>query len=128
MRASAWETATIDIDRATEFTGDDVARFSSLVDLKNIYEFLTVIVPALDASAVITPYVQMDGDVDTVPVAVHALDDDATGSFAHATSSGAGSLVVTFRIGGVQHVRLYAGADQAADRTFYVRGFNRENL
>ena len=58
MKVSAWKTALIDIDRATEFTGDDVDRYSKLVDLKENYEFLTVRLPALSASAIISVYVQ----------------------------------------------------------------------
>ena len=128
MKVSAWKTALIDIDRATEFTGDDVDRYSNLVDLKENYEFLTVRLPALAASAIVSVYVQEGETVAEVPVIVHALDDDATGSFAHSTSSGAGSLSVTFRIGGHQFVRIHASADQSADRSIKVRGFNREPL
>lgn len=122
MITSGWEAATIDIDRATEFTGDDVDRYSSLVNLGGSYKFLTVIVPALDASGVVTPYIQRGGAEDTVPTAMVALDDDATGHFAHATSSGAGSIAVIFDIGGAQFVRIHCGANQAADRVFYCQG------
>ena len=126
MFSSSWKTATLDYDRATtEFTTDDVDRFTDLVDLGDSYEFLTVFIPALSASATITPYVQRDEAIATVPVAVHYFDSDDTGSFAHATSSGAGGIVVTFHIGGTRYFRLYAGADQTANRTFYCRGFNR---
>ena len=126
MFSSSWKTATLDYDRAaTEFTGDDVDRFTDLVDLGDSYEFLTVFIPALSASATITPYVQRDEAIATVPIALHVFDSDATGSFAHATSSGAGDIVVTFCIGGTRYFRLYAGADQTANRTFYCRGFNR---
>jgi hypothetical protein len=126
MYASEWKTATLDYDRvATEFVGDDVDRFTDLVDLGDNYEFLTVFIPTLSAQATIMPYVQRDELIATVPVAVHAFDADATGTFAHATSSGAGGIVATFRIGGTRYFRLYAGADQTANRVFYCRGFNR---
>jgi hypothetical protein len=126
MFASDWKTATLDYDRsATEFSGDDVDRFTDLVDLGDNYEFITVFIPALSASGTVAPYVQRDGQIDTVPVAVNVLDADATGSFAHATSSGAGGIVVTFRVGAIRYLRLYVGADQTANRTFYLRGFNR---
>lgn len=128
MKVSAWKTALIDIDRDTEFTGDDVDMYSKLVDLLENYEFLTVKLPALDASAIISVYVQEGEAVSEVPVIVHVLDDDATGSFAHSTSSGAGSISVTFRIGGYQYVRIHASANQSADRSIQVRGFNREPL
>ena len=123
MIPGPWKSALIDIDRATEFTGDDVDRYSALVDLEGNFEFVTVFIPTID-SATVTPYVQRDAAVATVPVAVQVLDADATGSFAHATTASTGAIAVTFRIGGVQHIRLYTGANQAADRTFYVRGFN----
>jgi len=126
MYASEKKTATLVYDRATtEFTADDVDRFTGLVDLGDNYEFITVEIPALDASGVVTPYVQWDDLIASDPVPVHALDDDATGSFAHATSSGAGGIAVIFRIGGMRYLRMYVGADQTANRIFYIRGFNR---
>ena len=125
MLKTKWTEALIDIDRSTEFTGDDVLRYSKLVTLPLNYEFVTVVVPALSASGVVSIYVQMDAEVDTVPVIVHAFDADATGSFAHATASTAGGIVVTFRIGGFQHLRIHVAADQAADRSFQLRGFDR---
>ena len=124
MYASDWKTATIDIDRATEFSGDDVDRFSSLVDLGDNYEFLTVFVPTL-TSAVVSVYVQRDDAIATVPAILNALDADATGSFAHSTTAGTGGVVVTFRIGGCRYLRVHTGANQAADRSLVVRGFNR---
>jgi hypothetical protein len=126
MIPSEWKSVLLDYDRATEeFVGDDVDRFSALLDLGECYEFITVLIPALSAEGTVTPYIQKDEKIATIPVAVHAMDDDTTGSFAHATSSGAGSIAVIFRIGGAQYIRLYVGADQTANRTFYVRGFNR---
>ena len=126
MFASEWKTATLDYDRsATEFVGDDVDRFTDLIDLGDNYEKLTVFIPALDSSGTVSIYVQRDDAIATVPVVLHAFDDDATGSFAHATSSGAGSIVTIFSIGGCRYFRIYAGADQSANRVFYCRGFNR---
>jgi hypothetical protein len=125
MFESQWKTVTLDYDRsATEFTGDDVDRFTELIDLGNDYEFINVFIPTID-SATVTPYVQRDNAIATVPVVVHILDDDATGSFAHATTAGTGALTCIFRIGGIRWLRLYTGANQTADRTFYVKGFNR---
>lgn len=124
MIAGAWREALIDIDRATEFTGDDVDRYSKLVDLGMDFEFLTVFIPTI-TSTTVRPYVQRDNAIATVPVAVSALDDDATGSFAHANTASVGDEVITYRIGGCQYVRLYSGANQAADRTLTIRGFNR---
>ena len=120
-----WKTATIDIDRDTEFTGDDADQFSDVVDLGEDYEFVTVHCDSVITSATINPWVQKTPEVDEVPVIKHALDDDATGSFAHATTAAVTSVSVTFRIGGYQYLRIRAGSNQAADEAFSVRGFNR---
>ena len=127
MESSGWKSVTLDYDRSpTEFSGDDVDRYSELLDLGDFYENITVIIPALSASAVVTPYIQVESTTDTVPTAMVALDDDATGHFAHATSSGAGSIAVVFRIGGARYLRLHCGADQIANRIFWVQGFSRQ--
>ncbi|KKN72614.1 hypothetical protein LCGC14_0408560 [marine sediment metagenome] len=132
MITTKWHEALVDIDRSTEFTGDDVDRYSKLVDLKGSFEFITVIVPTLSTSGIVTPYIQKTDGVDTVtpangevPVAMVTMDGNATGHFAHATSSGAGGIVTVFRIGGAEYVRVHVSQNQSADRTFYVRGFNR---
>jgi len=118
----AWKTALVDIDRAVEFSGDDVDRFSKLVDLGKGFKDVLVLIPALNASAVVSVYVQKGSGVDEVPVALAILDDDATGHFAHATTSGAGSIAIIFHIGGAEFIRIYCGADQVADRSFSVMG------
>lgn len=126
MIPSGFKAVTLDYDRTTlEFTGDDADRFSELVDMKGSYEFLLVLIPALSASAIVSIYVQQDEKIATIPKILHALDDDATGSFAHSTSSGAGSIAVIFRIGGAQHFRIHCSENQTANRVFYVQGFNR---
>ncbi len=126
MFSSDWITLTLDYDRSTtEFSGDDADRYTELLDLKDDYEYLLVLIPALSSSAAVTPYIQKDAEIDTVPIAMVVLDADATGHFAHATSSGGGSLGVIFRIGATRFLRLYCDANQGADRVFYVKGFNR---
>jgi len=121
-KAGEWKTATIDIDRASEFTGDDVDRFSGLVDLGREFGDILVYVPALDSSGVVSLYIQRDGELDTVPKQVQAFDKDATGHFIHGTSSSAGDFYITFHVGAAQHLRVHVAADQAADRVFYVKG------
>ena len=125
MKCSRWLTATFDIDRDTEFVGDDADQFSKLLDLGENYEFITVVMGAAITSSTLNPWVQMTEAISEVPVIVHVLDDDATGSFAHATTAATTQVAVTFRIGGIQYLRLRCGSNQAADRTMYVRGFNR---
>ena len=125
MISGAWKTATIDIDRAAEFTGDDVDQFSSLVDLGADFEFVLVLCDSAITSSTLNPWIQKTGSVAEVPVIVHALDDDATGSFAHATTAAVTQIAVVFRIGAAQYLRIRAGSNQGADETFSVRGFNR---
>jgi hypothetical protein len=122
MFAGEIKTATIDIDRASEFTGDDVDRFSDLVDLGDNFSKVLVWIPALDASGVVSVYVQRDGSEASIPLQMQSFDCDGTGHFVQGTSSGGGSIVIVFNIGGVQHLRIHVAADQAADRTFYVKG------
>jgi hypothetical protein len=117
----AWKSALIDVDRATEFVGDDVDQYSELVDLGGDFKDVLVIIPTITSST-ISLCVQMDGDEDTVPDALNILDDDATGHFAHATTAGTAGMAVVFHVGAVQFLRVKAGSNQAADRTFYVRG------
>ncbi len=124
MKFGSWKEATIDIDRDTEFTGDDADQFSDVVDLGEDYEFVTVHFDGVITSATLNAWVQKGAEIDEVPVVKHALDDDATGSFAHATTEAVTSVSVTFRIGGYQFLRLRCGSNQAADRTFSLRGFN----
>jgi len=118
------KSALVDIDRASEFTGDDVDRFSELVDLEDNYKEVLVWIPALDASGVVSIYADPDqnGAIDSIPVQVNTLDRDATGHFVQGTSSGAGGFAIVYKIGGAQFIRVHVAADQAADITFYVRG------
>jgi len=127
MIPGKWVTVTLDYDRSSDgFTDEDVDRFTELADLGGAFEFMTVLIPALDASGAVSVRIQMDDIVTTNPVPVHDfLDTDADGTVLQATTSGAGSIAVIFRIGGAQFFRLYVGADQTANRVFYCRGFNR---
>ena len=121
QNAGPWKDALVDIDRATEFTGDDVDQYSKLVDLGGEYEYVLVYVPTI-TSATTNLCLQRDGAVATVPVALYRLDDDATGDFLDATTAGTTSKYVLFHVGAIQYLRVKCGANQAADVTFYVRG------
>lgn len=112
----------IDVDRAEEFTGDDVDRFSELVDLEGYFSKVLVFIPALDASGIVSLYLQKDKEVTTVPSQLQAFDADGTGHFAHATSSGAGGVSIVFNTGAIRWLRVHVSENQAADRTFYLRG------
>ena len=117
-----WKTALIDIDRATEFVGDDVDRYSKLVDLGEAYDKLIIALPTL-TSAAITVYVQEDEAVATVPKVVHYFKPDSAATAAWATTAGTGDIVVVcLYLGGHRWVRLNAGANQAADRSIRICG------
>ena len=116
-----WTSVLTDIDRATEFSGDDADKYSKLADLGDNYDSVLVIIPTI-TSAVISLYIQRDGLIATVPVPLNIFDDDATGHFLHGTSAGTASIAIVFHIGGVQYLRVHSGANQGADRTFWVRG------
>jgi len=124
MKAGPIKSALIDVDRATEFSGDDVDRFSEMVDLGDNYASVLVWIPALDANGVVSIYADPDqnGAIASIPVQVNTLDRDATGHFVQGTSSGAGGFAIVFDIGGIQFIRVHVAADAAADTTFYVRG------
>jgi len=124
MLAGPWKSVLMDVDRDTEFTGDDADQYSALVDLGADYEFVVVVIPTI-TSSVIGVSIQRNPGVSEVPVRMYTLDDDATGSFLHAHTAATTTQVIIFRIGAVQFLRIKADTNQAADRTFYVRGYNR---
>ena len=115
MIAGVWKTALIDISVS--------ATLSAEVDLGGDYEFLLVLIPTITNSTVTVQVAEASGGT-FLPV--YALDDDATGNFAHATSAATTTMAVTFRIGGVQFIKILCGSAQTTtDKTFRVRGFNR---
>ena len=124
MWSSDWITTLFDYDRDTEFSGDDADQYSSLIDLGENYEFVTIIIPTITSSTTGVA-VQMNNHIASVPSIVYALDDDATGSFLHATGAATTAMTVIFRLGGVRWFRIKMGSNQSADSTFYCRGFNR---
>lgn len=113
LDCSPWISSLLDISSDDDLTPE--------IDLQGNYEFLTVILPSLDSSTV-TVHISKEHGGTFVPV--HYFDSDETGSFAHATSATTGSIAVTFRIGGVQYVKIAFGTGQSADETIWVRGFN----
>ena len=121
ITAGGWKSALIDITRATEFVGDDVDQYSELVDLGAEYENVMVLVPTI-TSATVGLCLQRDAAIATIPLPLHRLDDDATGSFLDATTAAVTSLFTIFKVGAAQYLRVKCGANQAADRQFYVRG------
>ena len=121
MRCTGWLEALVDIDRATEFTGDDVDQYSKLVDLGQDCDELVIDIPTITSSTVGVS-VQKDGDVDTIPVAVHYRQPTDLATAAWATTAGTAAHSITCKIGGYQFIRIKCGSNQAADRSFKVKG------
>lgn len=123
-RCGTWKLALIDIDRATEFVGDDVDRYSKLVDLGAEFDKLVIKIPTI-TSAAISVYVQKTPSEAEVPVGVYYRQptDLATAAWADTAATTARSIVCDC-LGGYQFVRIYSGANQAADRSIYVKGVN----
>lgn len=118
-----WIAGVIDIDRASEFSGDDVDRFSEVIDLGADYMAVVIEIPTID-SATVSIHVMRDSTVTTVPKEVHyTKSDDTTAHWT--TTAGTGLLSITLFIGGYQYIRIHTSANQTADRTFYCRGVSR---
>lgn len=125
---SATETATIDIDRDSEFTGDDADQFSSLVNFDQPYRWLQLIIPTITSSA-ITLYTQEDDLIATVPVLFHhGYMYDASGAgnawttAAWTTTAGTGACTIAVDLGQFQFIRVRCTTNQGADRAILLRG------
>ena len=119
MFAGAWKDAVI-----TFGTDDDL---TPEVDLGGYFDHVLVLVPVLE-NATVALHI---GDLDSEDEAdsrtfypVHAFDDDATGSFAHATTADTAVKAVIFKAGCARFIKIMTGAGQSANRTFKVRGLN----
>ncbi len=88
------------------------------INLRDNYKQVLVLIPTI-SSGTTTVHVSNASGGTFYPM--HALDDDATGSFAHATSAATTSLGVIFNIGGAQYIKVVFGASQTAV-TVTVRG------
>jgi len=113
-----WEDCLIDIDRATEFSGDDVDRYSKLVDLGRDCEKLAVIVPATVTAGELLIYVQELAAVATVPAKLNNVDTDT----AFTVTLAASTFFSSSGLNGIRYVRLYSATNQAQDVTFRIRG------
>ena len=119
MIAGAWKSATIDIDRTpTEFTGDDVDRYTDLVDLGREYEKLAIIVPAVITVSELLIYVQSDEKIATVPCLLHVVNTDT----AYTVTLAVSTYFTCDCITGIRFLRLYSATNQAADAVFSICG------
>lgn len=114
MIPSAFKDALIDIS-----ADDDL---SAEVDLGANFEFLTVLVPTITSSTV-TVHVSDKSGGTFYPIYKHK--QEAVADTAQVTTAETTSKSITFRIGGVQFIKIACGTGQGTDRTFLVRGFNR---
>lgn len=122
LNAGGWKTALVDIDRTSEFTGDDVDQYSKLVDLGADFSDVMVWIPTI-TSATVTLAIQKSASEAEVPELLYILDVDATGHFLSATTAGTAGAIILFHVGAVQYLRIKCGANQTTtDKTFYVRG------
>ena len=128
MLNSSYKTCLIDIDRASEFSGDDVDQYSNLVDLGRPYRKLTIVAPTLTSSA-LNVYVQRDSSVATVPFPLHHGQvtgaTPAWGTAIWVTTAGTGDCTITVDMGYYQFIRIRATTNQAADRTLYLCGVEK---
>ena len=123
LNYGAIQTALIDIDRASEYSGDDVDRVSKLVDLGQQFKYVLITVPTID-TATVGLLGQLTSSEAEVPFAVPYQKTDNT-TAAWALSSGTGLMVISVFVGGLQYVRVQTtNANQTADRTFKLQGFN----
>jgi len=128
MIGGEWKTCLIDIDRSSEFTGDDVDQYSKLVNLGRIYDKIMIIVPTIDSSA-LNLYAQRNDSSATVPTIVHhGYMYDASGAgnvwttAAWSTTAGTGAYAIECNCVCAQYIRIRATTNQTADRTLYVMG------
>jgi len=116
-----WQSVLLDIDRDAEFTGDDVDQYSKLVDLGGDFANVLVVIPTITSSTVGIA-INKEPYIAEVPSLLYILDDDATGNFLSATTAATTAMSIKFEVGVARYIRIKCGANQAADRTFYVRG------
>ena len=115
MLPSAWKDATI------IYLTDTTA--SAEVGLGGAYEFLTVIIPELAGSYTTTVHIAYESGGTFYPL--YMFDTAAVGDFAQITDGATTTKALTFRIGGVQYIKVVSGTALGANITFKVRGFNR---
>ena len=111
MILGQWKTVTVAASGTT----------SSEVDLGLDFKQILVLAPALDSATIAVQIAQRSGGTFFNQ---YALDADATGDFAHATTAATAAKAVLFNCG-AQFIKVVCSAAQtSAERTFYVRGIN----
>lgn len=117
--------ALLDYDRSVvgSFSGDDADQYSLAFDLGAEYDFVRIECPTIE-SATVSLYKHHDiEDLDEVPVPVEYQKTDNTSAI-WARTAGTAAGVITVLAGGLQFGRIKLSANQSANRSFYVQGFN----
>lgn len=92
---------------------------SAEVDLGAVFPKVAVNLPATITSATVSLHISPTSGGTFVPL--YALDDDATGDFASATTAGTAAKHVVFEVGAARYVKVAYGASQTAE-VAYVKG------
>ena len=108
-----WKTAIL------AFATDD--DLTPAVDLGGEFQDLLVVIPTITSSTVT---VHMSNLLDGTYYPLYILDDDATGSFASATTQENVPKAVIFHIGCIRFIKIACGSAQGANREFQIRGIN----
>ena len=120
--STGWQSVLLDYDLTAQYSGEDIDRTSALVDLGYECSGVLIYVPAID-SATIGLLIQRDSAITTVPAALHYRQTSDNATAVWATTAGTGGYYIHCDcLGAVRYFRILTGADQTANRTFYVMG------
>jgi hypothetical protein len=112
-RIGKWVSFEIDISDSTTISDE--------CDLGAPYEYMLLEVPTLTTGTLSVQILRASAGT-----ARNAYSTDADGSNAQLLAdSSSGAFIWIVPIHGAQYIKVTAGAAQAADRTFWVRGVNR---
>jgi len=99
-----WKTITL-----VQATDDDL---TPACDLGNSWEYMQLVIPAITASTI------------GLLVARKSAETYQTlGDSSNVIASSSGGFSTTLQLGGFQFIKIKTSAGQAADRTFYARGY-----
>ena len=112
-RIGTWKSFEIDISTSTTISDE--------CDLGAPYEYMLLEVPTLTSGILSVQVLRASAGT-----ARNLYNTDADGSNAQLLAdSGTGAFMWIVPIHGAQFIKVTAGAAQAADRTFWVRGVDR---
>ena len=121
LRFGSLKTASVDIDRSSEFTGDDIDQYSSLVDLGDNFTHAMVHFGTGWDEGRLTVYTQLTGEIDEVPKICHEYDAASATSVAVIMGTNTGGVSVIVPVSG-QYLRVRSSAAQSVDTWVQVRG------